>query len=105
MKHCDDYIEDETQPEALRRFLHFKRLPASLQFYYEGCEKHIPEHLHQHIWKNPEPVLFADFEGQRVRVTMASRFGDVGITSNLKAKNGYDKRVFVETLSNFGTEP
>jgi len=31
--------------------------------------------------------------GTRVKVTMASRFGDVGITPNLTAKNGYDFRV------------
>jgi hypothetical protein len=32
---------------------------------------------------------------------MASRFGDVGITSNLDAEYGYDDRVAVEDLTDF----
>jgi hypothetical protein len=27
-KHCDDYIDDETQPEVLRKFLDYARSPA-----------------------------------------------------------------------------
>jgi len=40
----------------------------------------------------------------RVKVVMASRFGDVGITGDLTAENGYDLRVPVEALSNFSEE-
>lgn len=39
--------------------------------------------------------------GQRVRVVMASRFGDVGITTRLQDRNGYMLRVPVEALENF----
>jgi hypothetical protein len=51
-----------------------------------------------------EPKLFADYKGKRVRVVMASRFGDVGITEDLEAEHGYSERVAVEELSNFSSE-
>jgi hypothetical protein len=51
------------------------------------------------------PRLFADHNGERVRVTMASRFGDVGITVNLELETGYDERVAVADLTNFSETP
>ena len=39
-------------------------------------------------------------EGKTVKVVMASRFGDLGITDNLNAQNGYCVRVLPEMLSN-----
>jgi len=87
-KHCDDYIDDETQPECLRAFLDYARSPA------HGAGR-----------DGQRPALFADYQGNRVRVVMASRFGDVGITSNLRAEYGYEKRVAVSELSNFAGEP
>lgn len=109
--HCDDIIDDETQPACLRAYLEYNRRPA--------IDKNLPEFQ--------EPALFAtlkdDHEGQvylgtwskgnpdmqrvplkagsRVRVVMASRFGDVGITHNLKAFKGYCKRVPVSALHDF----
>lgn len=38
------------------------------------------------------------YAGQVVKVTVASRFGDCGISSNLKAINGYDLRVMPDEL-------
>ncbi len=87
-RHCDDYIDDRSQPECLRSFLDYVRSPA-----------------HGAFREGTAPKLFADHEGKRVRVVMASRFGDVGITSNLRAEHGYEKRVPVEHLSNFSKEP
>jgi len=83
-KHCDDYIDDLTQPECLRKFLDHARSPA-----------------HGSLRDEPRPKLFATFKGKRVRVVMASRFGDVGITSKLGAEHGYDRRVGVEELTDF----
>ena len=83
-KHCDEYIDDESQPECLRKFLDHARSPA-----------------HGSMNPKPHPRLFADYKGKFVRVTMASRFGDVGITRNMTREHGYDKRVPVEHLSNF----
>ncbi len=86
-KHCDDYIDDETQPECLRAFLDHARSPS------HGSNR-----------DGPRPPLFADYNGKRVRVVMASRLGDVGITSNLKAEHGYEKRVAVADLSGFSVD-
>lgn len=83
-KHCDDYIDDEEQPQALRTFLDYARSPA-----------------HGAMRSEPKPRLFADYKGNRVRVVMASRFGDVGITGKLHEEYGYDERVSVASLSNF----
>lgn len=85
---CDDYIDDVNAPETLRKFLTFARAPA-----------------HGAFLPKPHPRLFADYEGKRVRVTMASTFGDVGITTDLTAEMGYGKRVLVSQLSNFSDNP
>jgi hypothetical protein len=86
--HCDDYIDDPATPAALRTFLAFARAPA-----------------HGQLLPKPHPRLFADHKGKRVRVTMASRLGDVGITTNLDAELGYERRVRVHSLSNFAETP
>ena len=38
--------------------------------------------------------------GTTVKIVMASRFGDVGITENLDAEQGYGARVSLEALTN-----
>ena len=91
MIHCDDCIDDLTLPECIRLFLLVNRLPA--------IEKHLV------VNKYGEPKCFADYHGERVRLVMASRFGDVGITSDLKAEHGYQSRVQIDALSNFGESP
>lgn len=88
LKHCDDYIDDPEAPECLRKFLDHARSPG-----------------HGSLRDDPRPKLFADYNGKRVRVLMASRFGDVGITSALEAEYGYDRRVEVSALSNFSETP
>ena len=86
-KHCDDYIDDLKADPALRKFLAFARSPA-----------------HGLLSPRPHPQLFADHKGTRVRVTMASRLGIVGITTNLTAETGYQKRVYVSELANFSEQ-
>jgi len=88
LDHCDDYIDDPSAPEALRKFLGFARSPA-----------------HGLLSPEPHPALYADHFGVRVRVTMASRLGDVGITTNHAAEHGYEKRVAVSQLCNFSEIP
>lgn len=87
IKHCDDYIDDPSAPECLRAFLSHTRSPA------HGM--HLGE----------KPPLFATYGGRRYRVVMASRLGDVGITTNLEANHGYEKRVSVCTLSDLSSTP
>lgn len=90
-KHCDDYIHDSRAPKCLRFFLLVRRLPAIDTMLMRDC--------------GVDPKLFADHEGKRVRVTMASRLGDVGITTQLSQDMGYETRVPVEELSNFSATP
>jgi len=94
MRHCDEFIDDYEAPNCLRWFLLINRLPA------------IEKMLAAEMGVNPK--LFADVikpnnqgRTQRVRVVMASRFGDVGISINLHREHGYSKRVAVEELTNF----
>ena len=84
-KHCDDYIDDTSAPQCLRAFLAYNRLPAFEQ------SKRAPS----------SPRLFATYKGERVRVVMASRFGDVGVTRELDREHGYETRVWVGELINF----
>lgn len=61
------------------------------------------EHYAGH-WEDGEPVMNkVDCEaGQRVKIVMVSRFGDVGITEDLEAENGYGSRVMLDDLCGFG---
>jgi hypothetical protein len=85
---CDEYLDDPASPEVLRKYLEFARAPA-----------------HGLLLPKPHPRLFADHAGTRVRVTMASCLGDVGITTNFDAETGYERRVYVSQLSNFSENP
>lgn len=82
-KHCDDYIDDDTQPACLRAFLSHARAPAIQR------------------GGKPAPPLFAKHSGQIVRVVMASRFGDVGVSFDLERDHGYDKRMMLSELTDF----
>jgi hypothetical protein len=94
LTHCDDLIYAPDTQEPLRQFLAFHRQPA--------IDK-----------RGDGPPLFAtmahtteDFgKGTRVRVVMASRFGDVGITTDLSAVRGYMARVPVGYLEDFSRCP
>lgn len=81
--HCDDIWEAKEAPECVIKYLDVERAPADVKF------------------DKPAPSLFAKHNGKRVRVVMASRFGDVGITHNLKAERGYDKRLYLSELTDF----
>lgn len=108
MTHCDDYIDDETQPECLRAFLRFNRAPAIEQHgeppaLYANLREAATGRSYLGYWNGNEPAMqeVPLSAGQRVRVVMASRFGDVGITPHLGARNGYVLRVPVDALDNF----
>ena len=86
-RHCDEYIRDYNSPKCLRWFLFINRLPA--------VDKMLASE------RGVNPTLFAHYKRKRVRVVMASRLGDVGITEDLGAERGYSKRVAVAELSRF----
>src|SRR4051812_31921635 len=83
--HCDDLWAAKTLPACVQAYLDVARAPA------HGMGK--------------APPLFATYQGQRVRVVMASRFGDVGITPRLQAASGYIKRVLLPDLTDFSDTP
>lgn len=86
-RHCDSYITAFDAPNCLKWFLFVNRLPATEKLLCNA--------------NGVSPMLFAKYKGERVRVVMASRFGDVGITKNLNAENGYTDRVYIEELTDF----
>jgi hypothetical protein len=85
--HCDDVIHNSQYPITLRYFLYHYRVSA--------LDRALLRRVHG------TPKCFADFEDQTVQLTMASRFGDVGITTNLETPPGYDTRTTIDKLSNF----
>ena len=85
--HCDFVITDFDFPICLRYFLLVNRLPAADKLIIEEAKG--------------RPTCFASYKGKRVRITMASRFGDVGISENLEQEHGYQQRVLINELSNF----
>ena len=89
--HCDEYIHDPNFPLCLRYWLLVNRLDAVAGLLitdYKGV-----------------PECYATWKGRRVRLVMASRLGDVGITTKLHHENGYEKRVCLGDLSDFGDKP
>lgn len=89
--HCDSIIHNPKYPVCLRYFILVNRLPAvdkTLVFSAVGT-----------------PKCFATYRNQRVRLTMASRFGDIGITTDLSSDRGYENRVSVDELTDFSSEP
>ena len=88
---CDDYIHDANYPVCLRYYLLVNRLPA-----LDGALIRVMKGA---------PKCFATRNGKRVRIVMASRFGDVGITPHLNHEHGYVERVYLSELSDFGEEP
>lgn len=87
-RHCDDWADDPATPAPLKIWLNWARLPA-----------------HGLLHPKPHPTCFATYHGRRVRLTMASRFGDVGVAYDLHRETGYDHRVPVDALTNFGADP
>ena len=86
--HCDVLYDSGTLPECVMTFLDFARAPATFQ-----------------MRNGPQPDLFADYKDRRVKITMASRFGDVGIAFDHATVMGYDQRLLLNQLTNFGKEP
>ena len=109
--HCDDLIEDEGQPACLRTYLEYNRRPAIDKELSEADEPRLFATLkadklgraYLGYWDHKGPVMqpMPMKPGQTVRVVMASRFGDVGITPVLKNASGYVARVLVSDLENF----
>jgi hypothetical protein len=96
-KHAYDYIIDwkDKVPEFVRRWLIINTLPA--------IEQNVLKGIRQGGGYNP--TVFAKLDGKVVKLMMASRLGDIGVAYNLNRETGYDKRVYLEELSDFSETP
>lgn len=86
--HVDDFIDDPTSDPYAAKWLGLFRRPALDRIRAPNHEK-----------------LFATYEGSRYRVIGCSRMGDVWLTSKLGYENGYEHRVDVAKLSDWGAKP
>lgn len=94
MTHVDDFIDKNIGNETYARFmLNYFRLSAILNSDFSEFMK--------------DKKLFATYEGQRYRVTGASRMGDVWLRKDLERNTGYDAklRVMVDDLSDWSPTP
>lgn len=89
--HVDMFVDDYTEDKYARWFLFLHRLPATLQADFAE-------------WIAPHK-LFASWNGIRYRVTGASRLGDVWLARDFFRETGYDHRVSVDELSDWGPKP
>ena len=87
LDHCEDYIYEYDFPNCLRWYLLINRLPAVLILLANEM--------------GVDPKLFATYKDKRVRIVMASRLGDIGISYDLTKDHGYEERVSVKSLSDF----
>lgn len=87
--HCDRFDTAFGWPLCLRWWLFIERANA--------CCKMIA----RSALGDDYPIVYAKYEGGWVRLVMASRFGDIGITKDLDADHGYFARVTVNQLSEF----
>lgn len=106
--HCDDFINHGGAVDCLRQFLAIARASA-----VDQIGKHRPPLFattcadvtaRDFLGHGPNGPIMRDRvipKGTRVRIVMASRFGDVGITDNLDADHGYVARVFLPELHEF----
>jgi hypothetical protein len=94
VKHVDEWLDEITfdENEAYAKFvLDNMRWPAWKKTFYEK-------------WMRPHK-LFCTYEGDRWRVTGASRMGDVWLTKNFDQETGYQKRVDVDACTAWGPAP
>jgi hypothetical protein len=92
MTHIDDWLDKPRLPSDPANYagfvLEFARMPAWKQFAYGPFMK--------------EHKLFCTYEGERYRVTGASRMGDVWLARNPDQEHSYDLRVDVDKCSDWG---
>lgn len=94
--HVDEFIETPVFPSIenmnLRLamwFLNYKRMPAHMQTSFAD------------FMEGGKMVILCDYEGNTYRCTGASRLGDVWLTSDFSQAYGYEKRVNINSLSNW----
>lgn len=86
--HVDEWIDSPGTDAYASWMLSWFRMPAVLQM---KCRAIMRDHK-----------LFCFYEGERWRVTGASRMGDVWLARDVNRETGYDMRVDVELCSGWG---
>lgn len=89
--HVDDFIDDYRTPEYTRAFLLCLRLPAMQKIAF------------RHFMAGRR--LFCTHAGERYRVVMASRMGDVGLSKNFDVEDGYSLRVPPTECTDWSADP
>lgn len=92
--HVDDFIDMPPKDEAGRYAafcLMLFRLPAVMKWAF--------------VKWTAQYVLFCTYEGQRYRVTGASRMGDVWLAKDHAREDGYDLRVNVDDCADWSDKP
>ena len=92
-RHCDSYLDNPSPetPDCLLAWLLVERSPATVRRACGRMETTYP--------------LYATYKGKPVRLTMASRMGDVGIVYDLSKSQGYNDRVWLDELEAFRRTP
>jgi hypothetical protein len=78
--------------------------PETWQYRYATLRRPLIMQHYLGRWEMGQPAMRdVPLEaGTRVKIVMVSRLGDVGITEDLAADNGYGARVMLDDLCNFG---
>lgn len=76
--------------------------PSSWKWRYGELQKDTKVSYYEGYWKDGEPVMRDKMlpKGTTVKIVMASRFGDVGVTEDLSLERGYGVRLFLHELDN-----
>jgi hypothetical protein len=110
--HCDDFLANSGLMQCVRDYLEVARAPAVEQTrprppLFATLTRDVTVHDYLGSWDAKGPRMRERLlpKGSRIRVVMASRFGDVGITDDLNAEHGYGARLFLPELHDFGATP
>ena len=81
--------------------------PTTWPYRFGVLKEDTPFSQYLGYWKKGEPAMreWVAPAGTKVKIVMASRFGDVGITDNLTAEHGYAARVTLDKLSDLAATP
>lgn len=90
--HVDDFIDfgfsnDDKEEIYARWVLNHFRLSANLKYTFNDLMK--------------DNKLFCYYRGNKMRVTGASRLGDIWLTNNFDKDIGYDIRVSVDDIASW----
>lgn len=77
--------------------------PETWKYHYARLRHAVDMYHYRGEWRDGEPVFdtVPCGAGQPVKIVMVSRFGDVGVTEDLSAENGYGARLRLDDLYDF----